>query len=68
MPKSLLTVCLKILQVGAKQEKHKTENAKSGTSGRPDIKPSGLPDLGSKLNFENRGLHQKTLRTYLEKR
>ena len=40
-----------ILQVGAKQEKHKTENEKSGTSGRPDIKPSGLPDLSSKLNF-----------------
>ena len=40
-----------ILQVGAKQEKHKTENAKSGTFGSPDIKPSGLPDLGSKLNF-----------------
>lgn len=32
-----------ILQVGEKQEKHKTENAKSGTSGRPD--------LGSKFNF-----------------
>ncbi len=40
-----------ILQVEAKQEKHKTENAKSGTSGRPDIKPSGRSDLGSKLNF-----------------
>ena len=30
-----------ILQVGAKQEKHKTENAKSGTSGHPDLSLAG---------------------------